>query len=345
MLKKNTQLKQWHRIISLVLLMTIAGILVAGLWPFNFFQTNRVSQNFNNQTSYLIFKKHSHAFFSPPLNNFKTTDGYSVEIDLKPSHLLTNSIPRILSIYDKNREIFIIGQWRSGIIFRIYDENSPSKMKEFYYKDAFTSKERVKIFMSTSINGSSLYLNGKNVYNSENALLPASSEFNGTIVLGNTVFGDQGWDGELYSVHFFNYPLSEHLMVSENNKNPFTFAKSCYELNVPKHFIPLKLKFLTPPWIDFQPNRWYFLDVVLNFLGFIPLGLLLGLLVYPQKCHHYKTLYIAFLVSAIVSFKIELLQTLLPSRTSQLSDLILNTIGGISGALVSIRFMKRKKTQ
>jgi glycopeptide antibiotics resistance protein len=78
-------------------------------------------------------------------------------------------------------------------------------------------------------------------------------------------------------------------------------------------------------------------DYILNIFGFIPLGFFLGnfLRKYKGRKGWVRSLQIAvFLVPAGLSLSIEFLQLYLPIRTSELSDLLLNSAGGIIGILL-----------
>jgi glycopeptide antibiotics resistance protein len=79
-------------------------------------------------------------------------------------------------------------------------------------------------------------------------------------------------------------------------------------------------------------------DVVSNILLFIPFGLLIGLVVLPrQKAKSRRnTILLAIIGSVILSGLVETIQIVSISRVTSVTDLLTNTIGGLSGALLAL---------
>jgi VanZ family protein len=76
-------------------------------------------------------------------------------------------------------------------------------------------------------------------------------------------------------------------------------------------------------------------DVVVNVLGYMPLGFLAVLAVYP-RLRGAPGLAFAVACSALLSFILESLQLYLPTRTASNLDLIANTAGGAAGAIAAL---------
>ena len=89
--------------------------------------------------------------------------------------------------------------------------------------------------------------------------------------------------------------------------------------------------FLTAPF----PRPIPVFDVVANIIGYLPLGFLAVLAVYPWLRRGYA-LGFGLACSASLSFALEALQLYLPTRTSSNLDLLANTVGGAAGALVAL---------
>src|SRR5437879_1207233 len=89
--------------------------------------------------------------------------------------------------------------------------------------------------------------------------------------------------------------------------------------------------FLTAPF----PRPIPVFDVVANIIGYLPLGFLAVLAVYPWLRRGYA-LGFGLACSASLSFALESLQLYLPTRTSSNLDLLANTVGGAAGALVAL---------
>ncbi len=89
--------------------------------------------------------------------------------------------------------------------------------------------------------------------------------------------------------------------------------------------------FLTAPF----PRPIPVFDVVANIIGYMPLGFLAVLAVYPWLRRSYALAF-GLACSASLSFVLESLQLYLPTRTSSNLDLLANTVGGAAGALAAL---------
>jgi VanZ family protein len=89
--------------------------------------------------------------------------------------------------------------------------------------------------------------------------------------------------------------------------------------------------FLNAPW----PRYWSLFDIVANFVGYMPLGFLATLALLRTRMLPQPAL-LAALGCAIFSLLFEALQSYLPLRVPQLSDLLLNSFGALAGAVVAV---------
>lgn len=80
-----------------------------------------------------------------------------------------------------------------------------------------------------------------------------------------------------------------------------------------------------------QALRFVLIDVIGNILVFMPIGLGLAGLLYEGYLR--RTIYKAMLGGFMLSLSIELIQLTIPSRTTDIDDLIFNTLGAIIGAM------------
>ena len=76
-------------------------------------------------------------------------------------------------------------------------------------------------------------------------------------------------------------------------------------------------------------------DILTNILVYLPLGLLI-IRVFPHRHCPVCKLLIATLASALLSLSLEYLQAYLPGRVPSIIDVMLNTIGGFTGALLAL---------
>jgi glycopeptide antibiotics resistance protein len=86
---------------------------------------------------------------------------------------------------------------------------------------------------------------------------------------------------------------------------------------------------------------WFLLiDVLGNILVFIPLGIGLAGIVYSNN--PWQTIRRATLGGFLVSLTIELTQLTIPSRATDVDDLIFNTVGTMLGAIIFIAVQQTK---
>jgi VanZ family protein len=88
------------------------------------------------------------------------------------------------------------------------------------------------------------------------------------------------------------------------------------------------LAFMTLPW----PHWWTWFDLVINLLGYIPLGALIFVAIVRSGGAARPAVAIAFLAGTVLSFAMEFAQNFLPHRVSSNVDLGVNALGTLVGA-------------
>lgn len=359
-------------IISLFILTNIIWLAV-GLWPYTFRLLNHVS--LDNNKHCLIFDHLSQAFIQYSFLNknstFANENSFSLELVVKPAYFTSSHISRIISVSDKKDEMFFIGQWKKGLVVRY--RNDSKKNVETGKDNVLTKKNPVFISFVKYNDTIQLFVNGKII--AEKAVLfpnAPNKHINFLFVIGNSSKGNQQWNGELYALAAFNKRLSQqeierHYKLWGINRNYSQLSDESVlfysfdhqfqriykngslkggsgELTIPSRLSQLQKDFLVPPWIDFRWEKNYAVDVIQNLLAFIILGVLATASFSYLHLKRNVLISISTLNSFLISITIESLQTYLPTRTSQLSDLILNTAGGFLGALIFLYFIPRIQT-
>jgi VanZ family protein len=91
-------------------------------------------------------------------------------------------------------------------------------------------------------------------------------------------------------------------------------------------------------FLNLQPQRyWTGFDVMVNIVGYMPLGALLVLAMYPLVRGMWAVL-VAALGGVLVSGTMEVVQNYLPSRVPSNLDLVTNAGGCLAGALIGLFF-------
>jgi hypothetical protein len=115
-------------------------------------------------------------------------------------------------------------------------------------------------------------------------------------------------------------------------------------LTIPMLFRPVKKIILDPPWHDFRWNKSFIKDTIINLLGFVPLGFFFTAFLLKASNWKKKIIYICVAATGcLISLAIELSQIYLPSRSSQLDDVICNSVGTVLGILILHLIIQSKK--
>ena len=225
------------------------------------------------------------------------------------------------------------------------------------------------ITITTGQEGTRLYLDGHMVREKKDLTLKMPNGIQPRLLLGNSVYGRHSWDGDIYGLAFYRYSLSAmdaaHHFRQWSKDQSFSFAAKerpfvlylfdekegttildhttpHYHMEMPPRMQVLKKDILSNAWDELMLSKYTILDMVINFVGFIPFGFLLSATLYKlgRTCRKHYAL-VAVVLCFMVSLIIEISQAWVPSRSSSIHDLILNTLGGLAGITVFRCFISR----
>ena len=296
---------------------------------------------------------------------------FSIEIWLQPGKESYNYTARILSLYDgQGIEKIVLSQWKSGLIVqkRIQDRPEESYPK-VGIKDALPNGVKRFLTVTSGLEGTMVYIDGRLAGKYPKFhLLQENDSGSAQLLLGNSVRGKQHWNGNLYGLAIYNQSLTgeqvlrhfqcwakrEELSLLQEEKiiafYPFhehsgTLVHdqvSGHHLFIPSRFEVVQKTILTPPWKDFRLNRSYLMDILTNTLGFIPFGFFFSAYLWIKKPRPvYRLFLISILFVGFTSFTIELAQVYLPTRSSQLMDIITNILGSAVGVSFFYHYHRR----
>jgi VanZ family protein len=90
-------------------------------------------------------------------------------------------------------------------------------------------------------------------------------------------------------------------------------------------------------WLAWPKGRWRLgFDELSNFLGYVPLGGLLGVALLRSGVPRLPALAAALALAALLSYGVEVAQQFLPPRVPSLKDCLFNVAGAASGALLAL---------
>ena len=345
-------------------LLVLGTMLLVGLKPKGFRLHNEVS--WLKDIPGISFGRIGIAFTEDslkwPAGRGAADNAITIELSIKPARAYANGIPCILSFWDGTEpDPLIIGQWRSHLIIRKRDPRSRKGYREMGARNALPRDTATLITVAASAGSTIVYVNGKPAGDSaQTSLIPATG-LSARLVLGNSATANSPWQGIIYGVTILTrklgppevagrfrawdslgraaLPPAPGAMVGYafdegHGRDARNTSGIEHQLRIPGVFRILQKQILTPPWKDFRPDLHYLADVIMNLTGFAPFGYLLAaLLMTGLNIRRRRAVVMTVLAGFLLSLFIELVQIWIPTRSSQLSDLVLNTLGAWVGTL------------
>jgi hypothetical protein len=357
------------------------SLLVVGLWPFNFVETNRVSilpegkgLRFEGPTNNKTENLGGIALTPLPLTGGKieggSSEGVSIEIWLRPATEESHCLKRILDVRNADGgERFFIGQWKSYAVARSFanrlDNHKP--YLEIGIGNALSAERTVFLTVTSEHDVSAIYIDGRMVKRfPREYLLDIKETLDGhRLYLGNSPDINCPWGGELFGVAIYERALSSDEVLEsfrrwEGDSGPCEQlgqwrALACWRFDswvgdqTPDLSgsgndlrVPSQLAFVKPWLHRLSLADLHGFDLVLNITGFIPFGFLVMLWqVQSGRVSMGHCVFISILCGLVVSLGIETAQVWLPGRDSSLADLLANTLGTGVGAGPFVAFRNK----
>jgi VanZ family protein len=345
------------KLLGVVCGMVLAGLLVAGLWPFH---------SPKNQVTWLAggnglhIGKHgtilcSEKFQAPEMS---ADAPCSLEIWLEPA--VTEASGTLLVFYAPgNPRQFSLEQSLSDLALRsdVPAGRYRTRATRLYIERIFRQGKPLFITVTSSGVRTSVYING--VLAKTSGRFPFSRrDFDGELIIATSPVNGHSWSGLLRGLAFYNQDItpaqvSQHYTAWTTNGRPvvsdderavalYLFDEhaggvihnqvaSGFDLNIPDRYLVLDQSFLKPFWTEYRADWSYVNDLLINIVGFVPFGFLVC--AYLSLAGRSKRPVLAtILLGFAVSLTIETLQAFLPTRDSGTTDLITNTSGTALGA-------------
>jgi hypothetical protein len=333
-------------------------MFAAGLKPKGFRLHNTAS--WLTQTNGIDFGKLGIAFTDN--NHSPAHESLSIELAIKPPVQHRKHLAVIFDVWDtRNQRHAALCQWDTSLMVM----KSPSR----YFKNSRLhigkSVSPLKVcfvtITSSRNHGTDLYINGILSSSTHRFNLCDSSGTFGQLVLGNSASATNPWKGELYSLSLHHslfskeevlerYRLWEAKQPVENSAEvlaSYSFNErggtithdrggTYGDLHIPSVFFIPQKQILNMPWDDFRFDGSYAFDVAMNLFGFIPFGFFFTALLWSiGGSTRRNRIILCVLAGAGISLLFELTQAYIPTRSSQMSDVILNALGTIVGAMAA----------
>jgi len=345
--------------LSAICVSVLCAILAVALWPFNPYPKNRVTWlNDENGISFggrgVILS--SGAFELPGPEGITSA---SLELWLEPAG--ENGSTNVLAFSSPESPVqFRLRQSFDSWLFlhQILDRDHRSRTAGLWIEHAAHSKKQRFITITSGPQGTTVYLDGFAVKTSPSFRL-AGKDLSGQLILGSSPVRYDTWLGKLRGLALFHHELTASQVAGHcqawtdgqfeviRHDHPvalFPFNEragkivhnqvaSGPDLNIPESYdVPYK-PFLEVPWKEFYPNWAYLQDILINIVGFIPLGFFFCA-ARARGRPAWKAVIVTIVLGATVSLAIEILQAYLPTRNSGMTDLFTNTLGTGIGAML-----------
>jgi len=327
-------------------------LLIFGLWPFGH-PRNDVTW-FADQNIVRI-GKHGTILSAGPLPG-RNVDSCSIEIWVRPA--LSEASSTLLAFFGPSGLVGL-SLHQSLTDLRLDDGTRRSRPSKMYIGDVLRAGRLVFLTVVSGPHGTAVYVDG--VLARENSGFRSSHDACADrFVLGDAPDQHDTWEGELGGLAIYRHDLTAQQVLLNyqswrNTGRPaesgsdkpdalYLFnegggrlvhdhGSSGVSLYIPQRYIIAQQILLESPWRAFEPTWNYIEDIFINIFGFVPFGFALcAFLAADGRVSRVGA--ITVLAGLLVSLSIEVLQAHLPTRNSDLTDILTNTLGTCFGVLL-----------
>jgi VanZ family protein len=333
-------------------------ILTAGLWPF-YISTNQVS--WLRDRDGLEFGRHGSALSAGPIRARDLTNpSATLEIWLESAHADASGTILAFDASAHPGEPFSLHQKRDALVIRRnnVDPQGVSRTALFNIDGVFQQNRLVFVTVCLDGQGTSVYVDG--VLAGVSPVSRTWNDLTGRVLLANSPISNDSWSGTIRGLAIYQQKLTASQIAADYvswTARPKTIASAtkgtdalylfderggavahnrlepAADLTIPARYFILHKSFLRSPWKGYRPKWSYWQDVAVNIAGFVPFGFCVcAYLSLTRISRHPEA--IAVILGLITSLAIELLQTFLPTRVSDATDVMTNTLGTAIGVLV-----------
>jgi VanZ family protein len=347
-------------------------MIFAGLYPFNFSPPNRVQWLANEPGLYF---NGTGIAYTDRAESVCLNNALSIVFLLKERRGSKNWGPReIFSFYDGPvSPSLLLGQWDGRIfIYSRFEKNQGQKWyRIFRTKYRFHRGKTQIVTVTFNESEKAIYIDGQ-LRNRKKVELDnrARIEIYGSLLLGNSPRGKNGWNGEIKGLAIYDRALLPDEIITHSREilkrgvkilaktpgclalYPFDEGKGNSAKSIvgkPRSFtIPMSLNasglsLISLPYKDMRFYHFSKADFLKNIVFFVFFGSLLTAIIQKKYATRYFfTFLIVTLAGGLLSSVIEGLQLFLHTRASGITDILANILGSGLGMQVSYFYIKRE---
>jgi VanZ family protein len=329
--------------LRLLCALVLAAILTAGLWPFRRYK-NQVSWAHDRNGIRFGGRAIVYTPGLPPRSGPAETDSCAVEIWLQPE-----AAPEmgVLAGFASAGYSFSLFQERFALGLHLHNHALGGPHYSRRVKDVFRPGETVLIAISSNGKTTNVFVDG---------VLTQSIDF--PLVARNLhgEFQSRDWEGQLFGLAIYGRELSpldvsrhREAWTSDGRAEPLPGADALAvylfderggrivhdktslgaDLYIPERYTdPHRVLLKAEP-----PHLSGWRDILMNIAGFVPLGFLFYAYFSSGRSLPFPAL-VTVLTGFSISLGIEVSQSFLPDRNSDLLDIVTNTLGTVAGVLL-----------
>ncbi|MCP3987148.1 MAG: hypothetical protein GY723_22405 [bacterium] len=363
--------------LSLLLIIQIAVIVYLGLAPFSISPPNQVAPASGKRGLEFDGFGIAVSEGSIRGRDQFADERLSLHILIEPADEPRTGLGTILSITAEDATApLVVAQWKTWLVVRVRDpEHRSLGFWEIGAPDFPRSARRFVSITSGPDLGTAIYVDGKATGDTRHRSIVRNDRgFEGQLLLGSPGNGSAGWRGVLSGLAIANTVLTpEEIAAHYTRVEALGFAAledlpnlvSLYDfgdlppagdgllyslrdrversplsrLLVPEYFTPPHPEVFSVPRLRDMKADWFLNDLLRNVVGFIPLGFVASLLwIRGGNRRGHVITFQAAILGGLLSLGVESVQIALPMRVSSLSDLTLNVVGAMLGAIVALAF-------
>ena len=345
------------RLLGVLCILLAAGLLGVGLWPFHS-PWNQVTWRADGRG--VRFGDHGTILSPSYLHAPHAQEGGPCSLELWVEPQLNSSSSAIVAFYqpDRSRQ-FSLRQSLSDLELHVeyHEPWRRTRITRLYVSDILRARKTT--FLTITANGerTSVYVDGAPLRLDRGFRL-SSQDLEGTLIIAASPSSNDSWSGDMLGLALYDRQLNasevlRHYQTWNDKGRPETAAgegmvalylfnegagraihnqiTSGADLYVPDRYMLVNAAFLEPFWDAFDNERGYWEDVLENIGGFVPFGFLVyAYLSLSGRIR--RVALVAILLGFAISLTIETLQVFLPTRDSDTTDLITDTLGTCLGA-------------
>jgi VanZ family protein len=283
--------------------------------------------------------------------------GCSIEVWVKPERKMNTGT---ILVFDNrlDGQLFSVSQEWTDLVVRRESRGGPRRTDggDIHVDTLFHAQTPILLTIASGAHGTAVYADGSLVKVAPGFRL-SHKDLQGQLILGDSAVQSDGWPGELLGLAFYpqdltagqvlrhysrwiesgrpdrqepEKPSALYLFDEHMGAIAHSTLSTVAALYIPDRYSIVDKTVLEAPWKAFRPTWNYWQDVAINIGGFIPLGLLAGAylsLTIPARWVAPGTI----ALGGAISLTIESLQVFLPTRNSDLTDVLTNTLGTCMG--------------